>query len=471
VKGNFNCKMAFRAIAKSGTASGYFVSIAIAIMVVASVIAVLYFSSGLVSSNPFSQKSSMAEVTTNTSATTYSSTSNQGDSSTSFNSQTLSSSLKVITSGTQSSLTSASSSSFATSFSSSPSSISSEETTITTTSTESSTQSISSTSTTTESSSSSSSSSSVKFAAFNANQTMAAGGAAFNPETNLVYAAYIGTVNVINGVSLDGSDSQTLGYPNLVTVDTSNGQVFAIGSVGESSSCSTEGITQIQGTNTLSQTLVDGVSGGIVYDPQNGYLYAGVGGAGSSGACENGILVFEQPSNPSSDQQFVPIGPQETELPGSPNTPVALAYDSTSGNVYIATYPWYDPPGQTETTIYEASGLSILSKTMTISGETANLVYDPANNYLYAVQELQSGAELIVINTLTDAQVGSISLSNVAPLAYDSAGNVMYIFQQSTILEISETQIVRTYAENMTGGNPVLACVYIETTNQIDLFY
>jgi hypothetical protein len=290
---------------------------------------------------------------------------------------------------------------------------------------------------------------------------------------------------IVRNGTIVGSVSDGYNYGNNVqaVVNSSGGQVYEASSLGGSIQNCPSALNEITDSSVVSNVtypsmMTSGYTGALGYDSQNGYLYAGMGGFSGIGySCGVGILVLKNAWN-WSDSAFITLGPRPNAAQNAGNwpLPIMMAFDSSNGNLYVAAYDQQNGP---DTTVYVINGLSLLSdnalSNYTLAGYTKSLLYDPANQYLYFEQSFSNGTYSIAIVNPgstggTDAQIATIPLSSVSPMVYDSGNKMVYVFEQYSIIEISNSMVVQSYSEP-TGNQIVYAADYDSEENEIVDFY
>lgn len=265
-----------------------------------------------------------------------------------------------------------------------------------------------------------------------------------------------------------------------ISSNSQNGHVYVLNEAPGGNSCCSAWITEVSGQAFVSQPVPEfGISSNVLFDPQNGYVYFGIGGGGACTANENGIQVAKS-SNISQNVGFIQLGPQPQHADPcsvqSAFTPVKLALDSSNGAVYVAAYS----SRSNGTMFYVLSGTTLERGVFNVSGAIVDLVFNPSNGYLYSEQlvnqtmdsndNLVRGSYVVnVIDTSTNSIVGSVILgSSNAQLVYDSHDNNVYAFGKDQINVISGTSTSATYPEPQAAS--VLSVVYDASSNEFVAF-
>ena len=266
-----------------------------------------------------------------------------------------------------------------------------------------------------------------------------------------------------------------------ISSNSQNGHVYVLNEAPGGNTCCSSWITEVSGQDFVSQPVREwGVTSNVLFNPQNGYVYFGIGGGGACTANDNGVRVVES-SNLSQNVSFIQLGPQPQHTDPcseqSPFTPVKLALDSSNGAVYVATYS----SRSNGTIFYVISGTTLQPGVFNVSGAIVDLVFNPSNGYMYSEQlvnqTLNSNDNLVggsyvvnVIDTSTNSIVGSVNLGNSkAQLVYDSHDNNVYAFGQDQINVISGTNTSATYPEPQ-ASTSILSVVYDASNNEFVAF-
>jgi hypothetical protein len=265
-----------------------------------------------------------------------------------------------------------------------------------------------------------------------------------------------------------------------ISSNSQNGHIYVLNEAPGGNSCCSAWITEISGQNFVSQPVREfGVTSNVLFDPQNGYVYFGIGGGGTCAANANGVQVVEA-SNLSQNVGFIQLGPQPRNVnpcsEQSPFTPVKLALDSSNGAVYVATYS----SRSNGTIFYVLNGTTLEPGVFNTSGAIVDLVFNPSNGYMYSEQlvnqtmdsndNLVGGGYVVnVIDTNTNSIVGSVNLGNSkAQLVYDSYDQNVYAFGSYQINVIGGTSINAVYSEPQAAS--ILSVVYDASNNEFVAF-
>jgi YVTN family beta-propeller protein len=157
-------------------------------------------------------------------------------------------------------------------------------------------------------------------------------------------------------------------------------------------------------------------------------------------------------SQPPSANEWVPVadrvaGSAASTISGGFENPTAIAYDSSSGYLYVAN----EPSGG-------AANLTIINgATDTISGYISNassrdldtIVFDPANGYVYASN--YGGGKVWVVNSTTNASAAFIPSASTGAIAFDSANRCLYVADESS----SSVNIINGSTNGVVGTIPV----------------
>jgi hypothetical protein len=202
---------------------------------------------------------------------------------------------------------------------------------------------------------------------------------------------------------------------------------------------------------TVGQTYflsVEGLTGALTYNPFYQYFALAYGGPSITfGNCNVGLYLWEDNSSLS----YVNIGPQPDNTNAWFGLIPDLAYNSVSSAIYVPILN-FSVTGELEvdsTYLYTVQGYSVLPDNFTLPGQTVKILFDPANQYLYAEQyfSASNSYSLLVLNPTTGQTMGAIPLSSTSPVTFDSNNQMIYVFDARSILQVSGIKTLQTYQE------------------------
>lgn len=303
-----------------------------------------------------------------------------------------------------------------------------------------------------------------------------------DPAYDSIYDSFNGYVYLLNSnnqmqlifpsngsiVTLSSNSGQALGY------NTTNGKAYDL-YIENDIGCDVGYVYGYNGTSSASgKGLGSGLSGSsLLYNSHYHYLAFAAGAYNDDpvfGGCGAGLYVWADNSSFS----YVYTGPKPSgSFPGWYGYVPELAYNSINGDMYVPVLNYSTSNPQTvidATYLYTVRGFTTLASNSTLEGITQRLVFDPANQYIYAEQFFTSNhtTSLVALNVTSGQVIGSISLKDNSSIVYDSQNQMIYAFGKNQISEISNVKIVQTYKEPTAAPTSAL---YDSKDNQLIDFY
>lgn len=273
----------------------------------------------------------------------------------------------------------------------------------------------------------------------------------YDPSNNYVYVANAqscplagdlimcnspGTISVISGTQVIAN--VTVGTdPVALTYDSLDGYVYALDS--------TNNVTAISGTQVAGTIGVPSGPFSMLYDPSDGYLYVSNFDHSTGEGVVSVISGTTLLGTVEGMKTFVGVDYSS-----------AMGYDASNHYVYIASGD----------TVYLVSGLNVVAQLSPAVSNAQQLLYDPANGYVYAANFGDPSVTVLDNATL----VGNATMpegSTPSGLAYDPQDNYVYVanFKNDTVAAISGTSVVATIKVRQTPDsvfyNPTTQEVYV----------
>ncbi|BCU69990.1 YncE family protein [Stygiolobus caldivivus] len=231
----------------------------------------------------------------------------------------------------------------------------------------------------------------------------------YNPQDGYVYFADLDGIYVISGESIVGVIPVNTPFPGetlpIMYYDNSTGYVY----VNLASS-----IGVIYGTQIIHNISLNGYIYSIVYDPQNGMIYA---------ATASDLYAVNTVSDTISGETNISYGV------------TYMLVDPSNGEIYVASLDYI--------TVLTPS-LNLVSK-LNVNGSVYMLLYDPSDGYIYAL----GGSQIYVINPTADSVIAEIKdspnlfMSVTYPqMVYDQQDGYLYVVNGSYVGVISSTDVV-----------------------------
>jgi len=172
--------------------------------------------------------------------------------------------------------------------------------------------------------------------------------------------------------------------------------------------------------------------GALAYDPANGYLYVAYPGG-------NNLTVINATTNTITGS--ILLGGGFCDSPTCP-IPVALAFDSANGDLYLVT-------GYDAVIVVNTTNGTTAARLEAGSGADA-IAYDSGNGLLYVANGASDN--LTVFNATEDAVVGNISVgADPRGVAYDSANQTIYVANVGS----DDVSVIDSHSNNVTATVPV----------------
>ena len=224
---------------------------------------------------------------------------------------------------------------------------------------------------------------------------------AYDPADGELYVPEYAGVAVIQGLTLVATVTAGTN-PCAAVYDPASGDVYV-------ANCMSNNVSVINGTTVLDTIAVGASPTGLAVDPANGYLYVSNGGDAVEEGSVYNISVIDGSTN-----QVV----ESIALNFSPGPP---AWDPANGYLYV--------PGGQDEAISVLNGSRVIAN-VTDAGVPLGTIFDPANEYVYA---LNGGAYAHLYTNDVSAINGTVNVQSIptgkAPdaAAFDSANGFLYV--------------------------------------------
>ncbi len=185
-------------------------------------------------------------------------------------------------------------------------------------------------------------------------------------------------------------------------------------------------------------------TGGLLYDPSNGYVYA------------SQLCVPGQPAQPTGVAALVVNGTKVIAKIDGPCAAGALAYDPSDHHVFEATRGSVDPDSLVN--VIDDRTNTVVA-TIPVGNGLEGIAYDPSNGMVY-VADLSSGS-VDLINPATNSLVAAVKVESGHPVyaddlvAYNPGNQLVYVTNGITYgynTEINGTTMVGNFTVPCSGG-------------------
>jgi DNA-binding beta-propeller fold protein YncE len=231
--------------------------------------------------------------------------------------------------------------------------------------------------------------------------------------------------------------------PDLIAVDTSNNYLY----VANATNTQSIAVVSISDNDSIIASIpLDNSTGGLLYDPSNGYVYA-------SQNCLAETVQGEQSSG------ITAVIINGTKVIGQIDGPCAsgsLAYDPSDHHIFEASLGDVNPDGLVN--VIDDRNNTIVA-TITSGAGLRGIAYDASNGMVYAA-DLSSGS-VEIINPASDSLVGAVTVESGHPVyaddlvAYNSGNRLIYVTNGITYdynTEINGTTVVGSFTVPCSGG-------------------